>query len=640
MDEKSRFHLKNNAICAVNGHSIDLPELAILEYNETGKGNKRFLVHETYMKCLPSILKDGLSRMSRNNIHFSMQIGRAGLQRKQKPNIAIYVDVTLAKRHGLRFLHCSNDVIMCPGDKRGFISSFFFYEIRKTTTGELISFLKQPQPRIEESSNEVVEEIELSRPARATGFEKDHKVNCHITPVRRHSTPSPHNIDSTGIGLQNQLLKVYQKADDGLKVEEYIRIAREWNSSPTTSQNSEEDTVYNECRLLESGTRRTGDSGPHHTQTPEVYRIAIGTPEQREELDSRWVNVGNIKDPKVRECAYSLIRGEWDDIMTQQAIPCQDYTDTGGVQAVQSPTKYNSYLGQHYVMPNGLRILIRQGDLVDETTDVIVNPANSELMHGGGAAKTISTAAGRALEEECQTYRQRFGDLQVGQVVHTTAGRLRPIIKYVLHAVGPHSGEANRQDCFTQVQRTILKCLEYTENTLEAGSLAIPAISSGMFGVPRVDVAQAMYLAVLKFDQTRPQHVKEVRIVNIDLETTKAMDNEFKWWFGQTPHISDHFQEPFDSKDLQIPLLFINQYDEGETTDSGVTEVITSTDKEDIFMVRRKSVDYVPERFTYFWRKESPFSQHFRCQFTIDGNTYSCAEQWMMEQKSLCFGRM
>jgi len=77
MDEKSRFHLKNHVICAVNGHSMELPELAIPEYNETGRGHKRFLVHETYIKYLPSILRDGLSRMSRNNIHFSMETGRA-----------------------------------------------------------------------------------------------------------------------------------------------------------------------------------------------------------------------------------------------------------------------------------------------------------------------------------------------------------------------------------------------------------------------------------------------------------------------------------------------------------------------------------------------------------------------------------
>jgi len=133
MEKKARFAILKDAICAVNGHSIDLPEMTIPEYNETTRGHKRYLDHETYFKCLPAILKDGISRMSRNNVHFSMETGRAGLQRKQKPNVSIYIDVTLAKRHGLHFLHCSNYIIMCPGNKRGFISPYFFQEIRNKT---------------------------------------------------------------------------------------------------------------------------------------------------------------------------------------------------------------------------------------------------------------------------------------------------------------------------------------------------------------------------------------------------------------------------------------------------------------------------------------------------------------------------
>jgi len=140
------------------------------------------------------------------------------------------------------------------------------------------------------------------------------------------------------------------------------------------------------------------------------------------------------------------------------------------IQTVKIPNLNNNYIGKEYVLQNGLKVLIRQGDLVDETTEVIVNPANSELNHGTGAAKAISSAAGPILDKECRIYRNAFGDLNVGQVVHTTAGNLRPRIKYVLHAVGPHSGQANRQDCFTLVQSTILQCLEYTENILESKS--------------------------------------------------------------------------------------------------------------------------------------------------------------------------
>jgi len=91
-------------------------------------------------------------------------------------------------------------------------------------------------------------------------------------------------------------------------------------------------------------------------------------------------------------------------------------------------------------MPNGLGF-IRQGDLINETSDVIVNPANTELRHEGCAAKAIATAAGMCLQDKCRHYVKRYGGLRIGKVVHTTTGKLRRRIKYVLHAAGPDARE-------------------------------------------------------------------------------------------------------------------------------------------------------------------------------------------------------
>jgi len=134
-DIKGKFSILGDAIGAVNGHSMNLHDLSIPEYNEKLGDNKRYLVHETYSKCLPATLENGLSRMGRNNVHLGMATGRAGLQQRRKPNIGIYIGVTKAKLHGLRFLHCANDVIMCPRDQMGVISQYFFHEIRNTTNG-------------------------------------------------------------------------------------------------------------------------------------------------------------------------------------------------------------------------------------------------------------------------------------------------------------------------------------------------------------------------------------------------------------------------------------------------------------------------------------------------------------------------
>ena len=44
------------------------------------------------------------------------------------------------------------------------------------------------------------------------------------------------------------------------------------------------------------------------------------------------------------------------------------------------------------------------------------------------------------------------------------------------------------------------------------------------------------------------------------------------------------------------------------------------------------------EKFTFFWRTESPFSQWFKADFTVNGVQYTSAEQYMMHQKALLFG--
>lgn len=44
------------------------------------------------------------------------------------------------------------------------------------------------------------------------------------------------------------------------------------------------------------------------------------------------------------------------------------------------------------------------------------------------------------------------------------------------------------------------------------------------------------------------------------------------------------------------------------------------------------------EKFTFFWRTASPFSQWHPTRFTVNGTNYSSAEQYMMHQKALLFG--
>lgn len=44
------------------------------------------------------------------------------------------------------------------------------------------------------------------------------------------------------------------------------------------------------------------------------------------------------------------------------------------------------------------------------------------------------------------------------------------------------------------------------------------------------------------------------------------------------------------------------------------------------------------EKFTYFWRSESPFSNWHLAEFSVDDTNYNCTEQYMMYQKAILFG--
>ena len=51
-----------------------------------------------------------------------------------------------------------------------------------------------------------------------------------------------------------------------------------------------------------------------------------------------------------------------------------------------------------------------------------------------------------------------------------------------------------------------------------------------------------------------------------------------------------------------------------------------------------ESSDGSGETFTFFFGKDSPFSQWHPAEFEVEGVTYNCAEQYMMHQKAVLFG--
>ncbi len=121
-----------------------------------------------------------------------------------------------------------------------------------------------------------------------------------------------------------------------------------------------------------------------------------------------------------------------------------------------------------------------EGDITQETTDAIVNAANSGLMGGGGVDGAIHRAGGPEILEECKKIRAKIGQLPAGQAVITTAGNMKA--RFVIHTVGPiwHGGDKNEPEILASCY------LESLKIAIANGcrSISFPSISTGAYGYP------------------------------------------------------------------------------------------------------------------------------------------------------------
>jgi O-acetyl-ADP-ribose deacetylase (regulator of RNase III) len=159
-------------------------------------------------------------------------------------------------------------------------------------------------------------------------------------------------------------------------------------------------------------------------------------------------------------------------------------------------------------------------DITDETTDAIVNAANSSLLGGGGVDGAIHRAGGPAILEECRTIVSRIGRLAAGNAVITTGGRLRA--KHVIHTVGPIFRDGNHRE-----SETLASCHHEPIRIADEhglSSLAFPAISTGAYGYP-VDEAAPIALTATVDALTSARHVKLCRFVLFDTSTVHAFEH-------------------------------------------------------------------------------------------------------------------
>ena len=196
-----------------------------------------------------------------------------------------------------------------------------------------------------------------------------------------------------------------------------------------------------------------------------------------------------------------------------------------------------------YPTKQGKTISVMKGDITKDRVDAIVNAANGDLKHIGGVAAAIVKAGGKKIQEECDDFVMRNGPLLEGHTHVTTAGMLPS--KIVIHAYGPRwdteADRARRNEEVTKQER-YLRCAiaNSLEEAKDLRSIAIPAVSSGVFGFPRDLCAEVILNTVLEFCKENPHcMLSEIRLINNDDATVKVFADELRRRFGTERNFTD-----------------------------------------------------------------------------------------------------
>ncbi|XP_035662130.1 uncharacterized protein LOC118406310 [Branchiostoma floridae] len=208
---------------------------------------------------------------------------------------------------------------------------------------------------------------------------------------------------------------------------------------------------------------------------------------------------------------------------------------------------------KHFVgTVSDITISVYEGDLTQEKVDVVVNAANERLYHAGGVALAISEAGGQKIQKESSEYVTKHGTLPIGQAMHTGAGKMP--CKYVIHTVGPKwKDHADKETVQSQLYEALFNVLHYAANRLKARSIAIPAISAGIYGVPVDICAVQLVLATQKFVQSPPANntLRDIRFVNIDGQINSAFVRVFSGSFPSNDS-GAHYYEAIGDEDCPI----------------------------------------------------------------------------------------
>ncbi|XP_077071696.1 protein mono-ADP-ribosyltransferase PARP9 [Siphateles boraxobius] len=174
-----------------------------------------------------------------------------------------------------------------------------------------------------------------------------------------------------------------------------------------------------------------------------------------------------------------------------------------------------------------VEISVWKDDLTRHKVFAVVNAANEKLKHIGGLAQALSDVGGPMVKKCSEDIIKKEGKVKTGEAVVTPAGNLP--CELIIHAVGPHvppnSSQKEVDQAATFLHKAITSILQIVV-LQNIPSVAIPALSSGLFNFPRDRCADIIVKAIKQFHDYRGFYGKnvEIHLVNNDEPSVQEME--------------------------------------------------------------------------------------------------------------------
>lgn len=219
-------------------------------------------------------------------------------------------------------------------------------------------------------------------------------------------------------------------------------------------------------------------------------------------------------------------------------------------------------------LPGGVKVSVWKDDLTRHKVDAVVNAANENLNHGGGLALALSLAGGPMIQLCSDQIIKAKGKVPTGTAVVTPSGNLP--CKRIIHAVGPclspNPSKLEVDKAAPVLRDTIRNILHIVEGEKFA-SVAIPALSSGLFHFPRNLCADIIVKTIKQYDEYNAFKGRnvEINLVNNDEPTVIEMERACMQMLGM-PNITGSYSGAVKGGNQSMPSSSGNSLQLGNIT--------------------------------------------------------------------------